>query len=98
MASQLLEKFADFVDQRLAFKITFCSTAREDLCWSKRSTKIGATDAVARSRRGVFGRSWLNHRSTIFGQHSPMPDMPEARLTPRQADQARTDFASSRRS
>jgi hypothetical protein len=34
-----LEKFVDFVDKRLAVKITFCSTTREDLCWSKCSTR-----------------------------------------------------------
>ena len=34
-----LEHFADFVDQNLAIEIQFCSTIREDLCWTKCSTK-----------------------------------------------------------
>jgi hypothetical protein len=38
---QKLDKFADFVDQRLAIKVTFCSTIRENLCWPKCSTKDG---------------------------------------------------------
>jgi hypothetical protein len=38
---QKLEKFADFVDERLAVKVTFCSTIQEDSCWSKCSTKDG---------------------------------------------------------
>jgi hypothetical protein len=38
---QKLEKFADFVDQRLGIKVTFCSTIQEDICWDKCSTKDG---------------------------------------------------------
>lgn len=34
-----LEHFADFVDQNLAIEVQFCSTIREDLCWTKCSTK-----------------------------------------------------------
>jgi len=34
-----LENFADFVDQRLAVEIAYCSAFDEDLCWTKCSTK-----------------------------------------------------------
>jgi hypothetical protein len=34
-----LDKFADFIDQNLAIQVTFCSTVREDVCWTKCSTK-----------------------------------------------------------
>jgi hypothetical protein len=34
-----IEKFADFVDQHLAIEVTFCSAIREDVCWTKCSTK-----------------------------------------------------------
>jgi hypothetical protein len=34
-----IDKFADFIDQNLAIEVTFCSTIREDLCWTKCSTK-----------------------------------------------------------
>jgi hypothetical protein len=34
-----LEKFADFIDQNLAIQVTFCSAVREDVCWTKCSTK-----------------------------------------------------------
>jgi hypothetical protein len=34
-----LEKFADFVEQHLGVEVTYCSIIREDLCWTKCSTK-----------------------------------------------------------
>jgi hypothetical protein len=38
-SQQKLTKFADFIDQNLAIQVTFCSTVREDACWTKCSTK-----------------------------------------------------------
>jgi hypothetical protein len=73
------------VDQRLAFKIILLDCP-QDLCWSKRSTKIGATGVVAPITPRVFWSIRPNHRSNIFGQHSPMPDMPEVRPARRVAD------------
>jgi hypothetical protein len=34
-----LDRFSDFIDQNLAIEVTYCSTVREDLCWTKCSTK-----------------------------------------------------------
>ena len=34
-----IHHFADFVDQNLAIEVTYCSTVRESLCWTKCSTK-----------------------------------------------------------
>jgi hypothetical protein len=36
---QKLGKFADFIDQNLAIQVTFCSTIREEVCWTKCSAK-----------------------------------------------------------
>ena len=38
---QKLDRFSDFVDQRLGIKVTFCSPVQEDRCWPKSSSKDG---------------------------------------------------------
>lgn len=43
---QKLDKFADFIDQRLAIKVTFCSTIREDLCWPKGRVRLTCFTAL----------------------------------------------------
>jgi hypothetical protein len=50
-------------------------------------------DRPRHDRESDFGRALLYACFTIFGQPSGMPDDPETRLTLRQVDQARTDFA-----